>query len=118
MASGVAPDEEQPSALGSLIRGGRRPALVCPDDRRTLTHDDLADVVARLADGLRRHGVAKGDRVAVVLPNGPEIVELLLAVAALGAAAAPLNPAYTEPEYRFYLDDLAPRLLVVPAEGA
>jgi acyl-CoA synthetase (AMP-forming)/AMP-acid ligase II len=118
MASGVAPDEEQPAPLGSLIRGGRRPALVCPDDGRTLTHDSLAEVVARLADGLRRHGVAKGDRVAVVLPNGPEIVELLLAVAALGAAAAPLNPAYTETEYRFYLDDLAPRLLVVPAESA
>ena len=34
---------------------------------------------------------------------------------ALGAAAAPLNPAYTEPEYSFYLTDIAPRLFLVPA---
>jgi acyl-CoA synthetase (AMP-forming)/AMP-acid ligase II len=94
------------------------PARVCPDDARTLTHDELAGVVARLARELHSVGVEKGDRVALVLPNGPEVVELLLAVAALGAAAAPLNPAYTESEYRFYLGDLSPRLLVVPSGGA
>jgi acyl-CoA synthetase (AMP-forming)/AMP-acid ligase II len=51
--------------------------------------------------------------VAAVLGNGPEIVALLFALARIGAAMAPLNPAYTEPEYRFYLDDLSPQLLVV-----
>jgi acyl-CoA synthetase (AMP-forming)/AMP-acid ligase II len=54
----------------------------------------------------------------VVLPNGPEIIELLFALGSLGATMAPLNPAYTEAEYRFYLEDLAPQLLLVEAGAA
>ena len=50
----------------------------------------------------------------MALPNGPEIIELLLAINAIGAAAAPLNPAYTTSEFEFFLGDLAPRLLVLP----
>jgi oxalate---CoA ligase len=53
--------------------------------------------------------------VAMVLPNGPEVVELLLAVAAVGATAAPLNPGYTRAEYEFYLDDLDPGLVLIQA---
>ena len=53
-----------------------------------------------------------------MLPNGPEVVAGLFALAALGAAMAPLNPAYTEPEYRFFLADLEPRLLVVSPGAA
>ena len=49
------------------------------------------------------------------MPNGPEIVELLLAVAALGATAAPMNPGYTQAEYAFYLSDLDPGLLLIQA---
>ncbi len=67
-----------------------------------------------LAGQLAALGVGRGDRVALVAPNGPEIVQLILAITALGAAAAPLNPAYTADEYAFYLGDLAPRLLLAP----
>jgi acyl-CoA synthetase (AMP-forming)/AMP-acid ligase II len=49
------------------------------------------------------------------MPNGPEVVELLLAVAALGATAAPMNPGYTQAEYAFYLSDLDPGLLLIQA---
>ena len=63
-------------------------------------------------------GVRRGDRVALTLPNGPEFVQIILAATLLGAAAAPLNPAYTETEFAFYLEDIAPRLLLVPAAGA
>ena len=74
----------------------------------------MTDLAVRLRDA----GVGRGDRVAVVLPNGPEIVALLFALASLGATMAPLNPAYTEPEYRFFLDDLAPQLVLVGAGAA
>jgi oxalate---CoA ligase len=112
-----APD---PEPLGAVLRprDPRRPALICPEDGRAISYDELAGVVVRLADGLRRLDVRRGDRVAMVLPNGPELIELLLAAAMLGAAAAPLNPAYTEPELRFYLTDLAPKLLLVPVGEA
>jgi acyl-CoA synthetase (AMP-forming)/AMP-acid ligase II len=70
--------------------------------------------VLRLAGLLRSIGVERRECVALVLPNGPEFVQLLLAITALGAAAAPLNPAYTSDEYAFYLEDLQPRLVLVP----
>jgi len=89
-------------------------ALVCPDDGSSIAFGELAERVDSLARALRGLGVERGDRVAMALPNGPEIVELLLAVTALGAAAAPLNPAYTPDELTFYLEDLAPRLLLLP----
>jgi acyl-CoA synthetase (AMP-forming)/AMP-acid ligase II len=105
--------------LLELIGAGEsRPALVSPDDGISITYAELAATVADLAGQLRAAGVGRDDRVAVVLPNGPEIVALLFALASIGAAMAPLNPAYTEPEYRFFLDDLAPQLVIVGARAA
>jgi acyl-CoA synthetase (AMP-forming)/AMP-acid ligase II len=91
------------------------PALICPDDGTAVSHAELARDVHRLAGVLAGVGVSRGQRVALVMPNGPEIVELLLAVMLLGATAAPINPGYTEAEYRFYLDDLDPDLLLAQA---
>jgi oxalate---CoA ligase len=104
--------------LALLDATSSRPALHAPDDGTTVSHAQLAAAAAGMAGALTSAGVGRGDRVAVVLPNGPEIVAMLFATAALGAAIAPLNPAYTEPEYRFFLDDLDPRLLVVAAGAA
>ena len=97
---------------------GSRAALVCPDDERSLTVDELAAIVGELAGRLHALGVRRGDRVAIVLDDGPELIELLFALSAVGAAAAPLNPAYTTPEYEFFLGDLAPRLLLAAAGDA
>jgi oxalate---CoA ligase len=112
------PDSPAEPLLELINHGGSHPALVCPDDGTVVTYEQLATATSDLASRLRSAGVGRGDRVAVVLPNGPEIIELLLALAALGAVMAPLNPAYTEPEYRFYLEDLAPQLLLVGAGAA
>jgi acyl-CoA synthetase (AMP-forming)/AMP-acid ligase II/acyl carrier protein len=61
---------------------------------------------------LNRSGVGPGDRVAIVLPNGPELALTFLA-AVSGAVAAPLNPAYRNAEFEFYLSDLRPKALIV-----
>jgi oxalate---CoA ligase len=105
--------------LGALLEAGSGPAaaFVTPEDGETLTYAQLADRVEALARGLAGAGVRRGDRVALTLPNGPEFVQVILAATLLGAAAAPLNPAYTETEFAFYLEDIAPRLLLVPAAG-
>jgi oxalate---CoA ligase len=107
-------------ALAVLLTAGdpASPALIVPDDGLVLTYGQVAGQVETLARRLAGFGIRRGDRVALSLPNGPDVVLLLLAVTALGAAAAPLNPAYTEPEYGFYLADIAPRLLLIPASGA
>jgi oxalate---CoA ligase len=107
-------------SLTALLTCGEpgRPALIVPDDGQVLTYAQTADRVEALAQRLAGLGVGRGDRVALSLPNGPDVVLLLLAITALGAAAAPLNPAYTVTEFTFFLTDIAPRLLLIPASGA
>jgi acyl-CoA synthetase (AMP-forming)/AMP-acid ligase II len=111
--------------LASLIEAGAAgdPALVSPEDGRALTYGQLAARIETISGRLAGAGVRRGDRVALALGNGPELVEIVLATIALGAAAAPLNPAYTSDEFTFYLGDIEPRLLVLasslpPAERA
>jgi oxalate---CoA ligase len=110
----AAPPSPEP-LLAVLREGSGHPALISPDDGTSISHGELAGAVLRLAGQLAGLGVGPGQRVAMVLPNGPEVVELLLAVAAVGATAAPLNPGYTSAEYRFYLDDLDPGLVLIQA---
>ena len=106
------------STVLSLLEAGRAtvPALVVPDGPE-LSYRALRQYVSRIADTLASVGVARGDRVAMVLGNGPEAVVAILG-AAVAAAAAPLNPACTEDELRYYLEDVSARALIVPRGGA
>jgi acyl-CoA synthetase (AMP-forming)/AMP-acid ligase II len=113
-------DRAAGESLPALLAGGKagHPALIVPDSGEVLTYTQVAARVETLAQRLAGLGVRRGDRVALALPNGPDVVLLLLAVTALGAAAAPVNPAYTATEYQFFLTDIAPRLMLIPASGA
>lgn len=82
-----------------------------------LSHGRLRAETARLADRLRALGVEHGDRVAIVLENGPEMAVAFLAAAAAGAAA-PLNPLYRTEELQFYMDDLGVKVLIAGPEGS
>jgi len=73
----------------------------------------LLDATAAL---LRSHGLARTDRVALVLDNGPEMACAFLAVAS-ACTAAPLNAAYRAEEFSFYLTDLNAKVLIV-AQGS
>ena len=79
------------------------PALVSPDGP-TITYDSLRKQVARLMGQLKSFGIRREDRVAIVLPNGLEVIASFLAVTGV-ATAAPLNAAYKPDEFEFYLDD-------------
>lgn len=88
------------------------------DAGQTVTYGELRDDVARLRGGLAALGVAKGDRVALVLPNSPDFVAVYLAVLGLGAIAVPLNPLSPPPELQRELAAVAARVLVVgPVAG-
>jgi oxalate---CoA ligase len=104
-----------PEALSALLNRSQAPALIVGEDGQTLTYAELADRIEVLAGRLAAAGVHRGDRVALVMPNGPEYIQLFLAITLVGAAAAPLNPAYTHGEFVFYLTDIAPKLIIVPA---
>ena len=111
-------NEAPAEALNAILEHGDGPALVVPEDGQVLTHRQLASRVESLAGCLAAAGVKRGDRVALTLPNGPDMVQILLAITALGAAAAPLNPAYTRSEFVFYLTDIEPRVFLMPAQPA
>jgi len=82
-------------------------------DGQALDHAALRREVHRLADQLRNAGIGANDRVAIVLPNGPEMALVFLAASVVGCAA-PLNPTYREEEFRFYLNDLGVKALITP----
>jgi acyl-CoA synthetase (AMP-forming)/AMP-acid ligase II/thioesterase domain-containing protein/acyl carrier protein len=96
---------------GSAPRSGSAPALLAPG-RTPLTARGLADHVTTVVDALTDRGVARADRVAIVLPNGPEMASTFLGVVA-AAVAAPVNPSYTAEELEFYLDDLGAVAVIV-----
>lgn len=90
---------------------GERAALIDAQGK-PLSHETLWQHVTATVTALNDLGVGRGDSVAIVLPQGLDLALAFLAVAS-GATAAPLNPAYTEKEFRFYLEDLQARALVL-----
>lgn len=87
--------------------------LVFPDRGESYTYRAASERVMRVAAGLRDAGVDPGDRVVAVLSNGPEFVEVFLALARIGAVAVPLNAEHTSREFGHMLEDTQPSLVVV-----
>ena len=76
---------------------GARAALILTaenGDRRELSFDELRQAVADVAEGLRRVGVVKGDRVGGYLPNCPEAIIAMLASASIGAIWSSCSPDF------------------------
>ena len=98
------------------VRTPDAPALLAPG-QLPLTYGRLHRHVDDVVQRLRALGVGCTDRVALVLPTGPEMAVALLAVAA-GATCAPLNPASSADELDVYLTDLdATALIVIVGNG-
>ena len=106
-----------PDTVRDLLGAGAGgdPAVLS-EDGSVLTHDELHATLARLRDRMRSLGVGVGDRIAIVLPNGPAAAVAFLAAAVTGCAA-PLNPRYRSDELRFYLDDLGASVLITGESG-
>jgi acyl-CoA synthetase (AMP-forming)/AMP-acid ligase II len=77
-----------------------------------LSYGGLYQLITRTADTLNRLGIGRGDRVAIVLPNCPEMACAFVAVAS-ACTAAPLNMAYRADEFEFYLGDLNAKAVIV-----
>jgi acyl-CoA synthetase (AMP-forming)/AMP-acid ligase II len=100
-----------PDTVLALLDPSRSGPALVDVDGGSIDHAALWERVDRLATRLRSSGLGPGDRIAIVLPNGPEIALVLLAAMSVGCAA-PLNPKYREEEFRFYLEDLRAAALV------
>ncbi len=103
---------KQPTTIPELLEFGAsaHPALAVPGGP-VVTYDSLRRQVNDVADQLRRMGIGRGDRVAIVLPNNIDTIIAFLAVAST-ATAAPLNPAYKAEEFRFYIEDSGAKALI------
>ena len=88
-------------------------ALTAPG-RPALTYGRLGAALDHVVQTLHALGIERHDRVALVLPDGPEMAMAFLAVAS-SATCAPLNPAYRPGEFEFYLDDLQAKAVVLGA---
>ena len=87
-------------------------AFIAPERDIVLTYGEFQDGIEALQEKLWKLGVGAKDKVAVVMQNSPEMAELFFAVTGLGAAFAPLNPAYAHSEFLFFLEDIGPKVLV------
>jgi oxalate---CoA ligase len=102
-------------ALRRLIAAGHDDAVaIAAHEAGPLTYGALRALIDRGGRTLNDLGIGRGDRVAIVLPNGPEMATAFLCVAS-AAASAPLNPAYRQDEFEFYLEDLKAKALIVEA---
>jgi acyl-CoA synthetase (AMP-forming)/AMP-acid ligase II len=86
------------------------------DDNRSVTFNRFKEMVDRLAFGLQRSGIKKGDRIGVLGKNSLEYFLLYGAAAALGAIILPINWRLSADEINFNLNDGSPAVLFVDAE--
>ncbi|MGF1562041.1 MAG: acyl--CoA ligase [Geminicoccaceae bacterium] len=105
-----------PDTILSLIAAHPEaaPAIGAPG-RAWLSFGGLRAQAGRVAEALHAAGVGRNDRVAIVLPNGPEMAAAFVTVAG-AATTCPLNPAYKAEEFAFYLEDLKAKAIIL-AEG-
>ena len=87
-----------------------RPALRTTECR--LSFHELHDRVRNLAAALNRVGFQPGDRLALLLPNGPEYIQLVYACSWLGVIVVPINTRLSAAEIDHVLSDACPRGLV------
>ncbi len=103
---------EMTTVAAALTTGSDDAVAISAPGREPLSYAGLRTQMERTVAALNGVGVGRNDRVAIVLPNGPEMASAFVCIAA-GATTAPLNPAYRREEFDFYLEDLAAGALVV-----
>src|ERR1700761_546065 len=81
-------------------------------DDRAVTFLELDTRVRKIAAALRRRGFLSGERLAFLMPNGADYIELVYACSLLGATAVPINTRYAGAEIDRLLEDSQPRGLI------
>jgi len=79
---------------------------------KKITYKELDGLVNRFARALSDHGIKPADKVAVCLPNIPQVIITNLAVLRIGAVAVQNNPLYTERELEYQLNDSGSKIVI------
>jgi acyl-CoA synthetase (AMP-forming)/AMP-acid ligase II len=107
----MASDSAQTTLLRLLDAGADGRAALLAPGRPALDYGQLRATVVALAQQLNQLGLGRGDRIALAMGNGPEMVLAFLAAATCGTAA-PLNPRYKQDEFAFYFEDTQAKALI------
>jgi long-chain acyl-CoA synthetase len=102
--------------IGDTLERNRRfypDRMAVTDGRKRLSYREFVDRIFRLMNALFDLNMAKGDRIACLLSNVPEIMEVYFAVPFNGMVIVPLNYRLSPKELQFQLEESGARLLVV-----
>ncbi|MBB6645998.1 class I adenylate-forming enzyme family protein [Halobellus ruber] len=113
---------DRPESLWKLFAAGaeaspEEAAFVFPETGVRRTYRELAERVHRVAAGLRDRGLTAGDRIALISGSRPEVIEVILASARIGAVTIPLNTGHSASEIEGMFDTAAPDLAVVESRS-
>jgi len=100
-----------------IVAGADNANAIGAPGRRPLSHGGLRALVRDTSAKLNALGLGRGDRVAIVLANGPEMATAFVSLAAT-LSTAPLNPAYRAEELEFYLSDVGAKAILVARDEA
>lgn len=112
-------DDKKVLSLGTLIernaeRYGYRPAVLY--ESRQVTYGELNEWANRIAHFLHSEGLKKGDRIAILLENRPELLAVLVGAAKLGVACAMLNTSQRGKVLEHSINLIEPHMIVVGEE--
>jgi oxalate---CoA ligase len=96
----------QTSHSTAIVVPGRQPL--------TVTYKQLCSETLSFQKKLAALGITPGSAVSIAIPNTYEFIVAFIAAAWQRAIAAPLNPAYKQSEFEFYIDDLSSAIALVP----
>lgn len=103
--------------LQSAIKGDpSSTAVIVPSQPHalTVTYSSLASQVSRFQQQLADLGITQASPVSIALTNSWEFIVSFLAASWQRGIAAPLNPAYKQDEFEFYIDDVGSAVVLVP----
>ena len=100
----------------TIPRAGHNTAIIVPGKPRALTvsYQQLASHISTFQKRLASLGIAPKAAVSIALPNSYEFIVAFFAASWQRAIAAPLNPAYKQDEFEFYINDLNSAVALVP----
>jgi len=95
-------------------RYANRTAIICSE--RVISYAELDEAANRLANAFMTMGIRKGDRVAMLMANRPEFVNVYFGIIKAGTIPVPLDVRYKVDELDFILDNCRPKILVAESD--
>ncbi len=120
-ADGIARYRDRPDSLVEMLRASvqrdRDATAIVEVGGESLTFGELWDRASRVAGGLRTAGVQRGDRAAILLPNGVDWVLAFWGTQLAGAVAVPVNTRFKKAEVDYVIDDSGAAHVFRPGEA-